>query len=56
VDEAVRCAVDRHIPGDGLIPLHRLMHIIEGTGYRNGYLVEFFSDLLLPLLRVITMQ
>jgi sugar phosphate isomerase/epimerase len=44
----VRCAVDRHIPGDGLIPLHRLMHVLERAGYGNGYLVEFFSDLLLP--------
>jgi sugar phosphate isomerase/epimerase len=45
---APRCAVDRHIPGEGMIPLSRLLSTLERAGYRNGYLVEFFSDLLLP--------
>lgn len=43
-----RCAVDRHVPGDGVIPLGRLMRALDGAGYDNGYLVEFFSDWLLP--------
>jgi sugar phosphate isomerase/epimerase len=44
----IRCAVDRHIPGDGQIPLGKLMRTLEAAGYDNGYLVEFFSDRLLP--------
>lgn len=43
----LRCAVDRHVPGEGEIPLGKLMHALDAAGYRNGYLVEFFSDLLL---------
>jgi len=44
----LRCAVDRHIPGEGQIPLGKLLRALEETGYDNGYLVEFFSDYLLP--------
>ncbi len=44
----LRCAVDRHVPGEGQIPLGRLLRALEGSGYGNGYLVEFFSDYLLP--------
>jgi sugar phosphate isomerase/epimerase len=40
--------VDRHIPGEGQIPLGKLLRALEETGYDNGYLVEFFSDYLLP--------
>jgi sugar phosphate isomerase/epimerase len=43
-----RCAVDRHVPGEGLIPLSLLLRTLDRVGYRNGYLVEFFSDWLLP--------
>ncbi|MEW5979635.1 MAG: sugar phosphate isomerase/epimerase family protein [Acidobacteriota bacterium] len=44
----LRCAVDRHVPGEGEIPLGSLLHALEASGYDNGYLVEFFSDYLLP--------
>lgn len=44
----LRCAVDRHVPGEGEIPLGRLLSALEAVQYDNGYLVEFFSDWLLP--------
>ena len=43
-----RCALDRHILGEGLIPLGKLFHTFEEAGYNDGYTVEFFSDWLLP--------
>jgi sugar phosphate isomerase/epimerase len=43
----LRCAVDRHVPGEGEIPLG-LLSALEAVQYDNGYLVEFFSDWLLP--------
>jgi sugar phosphate isomerase/epimerase len=44
----VRCASDRHVPGEGEIPLGKFFHALEQAGYNNGYVVEFFSDWLLP--------
>jgi sugar phosphate isomerase/epimerase len=44
----LRCAVDRHVPGEGEIPLGRFLRTLEAVRYDNGYLVEFFSDWLLP--------
>lgn len=44
----VRCAADRRIPGDGEIPLGKLLRALEATGREYSYLVEFFSDRLLP--------
>jgi sugar phosphate isomerase/epimerase len=43
----LRCAVDRHVPGEGQIPLGKILRALAETGYSNGYLVEFFSDYLL---------
>ena len=44
----VRCASDRRVPGEGDIPLGKLFHALEQAGYDNGFVVEIFSDWLLP--------
>lgn len=44
----LRCTVDRHVPGEGQIPLGKLLCALDSIGFRNGYIVEFFSDWLLP--------
>jgi sugar phosphate isomerase/epimerase len=39
---------DRHIPGDGEIPLENLLRAVRESGYRGAYTVEIFSELHLP--------
>jgi len=39
---------DRAIPGQGEIPLLKLLQAIRGTGYAGAYTLEIFSELKLP--------
>ena len=39
-----RSFADRLVPGDGDIPLGRLLHRISDTGYRGACAVEIFSE------------
>jgi sugar phosphate isomerase/epimerase len=39
-----RSYLDRHIPGQGEIPLPRLLRAIHESGYRGPYVVEIFSS------------
>jgi sugar phosphate isomerase/epimerase len=36
---------DRHLPGEGVIPLVPLLRTIRGTGYTGAYTLEIFSEL-----------
>jgi sugar phosphate isomerase/epimerase len=46
--EQPRCLGDRRLPGEGCIPLSRLFHAIEKTGYKGAYSLEIFSEPTLP--------
>jgi sugar phosphate isomerase/epimerase len=39
---------DRHLPGEGVIPLVGLLKTIRSTGYRGAYTLEMFSETHLP--------
>jgi sugar phosphate isomerase/epimerase len=39
---------DRHLPGEGEIPLVKLLRAIRSTPYAGAYTLEIFSDLSLP--------
>jgi sugar phosphate isomerase/epimerase len=39
---------DRHLPGEGLIPLVGLLKAIRNTGYDGAYTLEMFSETRLP--------
>lgn len=43
-----RSIADRHVPGEGQIPLGKLLRALEAVNYNNGYVVEIFCDWLLP--------
>jgi len=46
--EQPRCLGDRRLPGEGCIPLSRLLRAIEKTGYQDAYSLEIFSEPTLP--------
>lgn len=35
---------DRHIPGEGLIPIDTFLHRTLSTGYKGAYVIELFSE------------
>ena len=39
---------DQTIPGEGVIPLRRLLDAIESAGWNGTYTVEIFSDSIQP--------
>ena len=43
-----RAIGDRHLPGDGVIPLESLLRAIRDSGYEGFYTLEIFSELSLP--------
>lgn len=38
-----RSSMDRLIPGDGVVPIGRLLHAVDATGYAGACTVEIFS-------------
>lgn len=39
-----RSSGDRLVPGDGVIPIGELLHIVQETNYKGAYSVEIFSQ------------